>query len=173
MDQWGKNPYLHEGAQIPHTFALNVQVDGGMPISEIFSSSHEVDIDYQSKNKVRISLADGPGGGGNRDFILNYRLAQKRIDSGLLLQQGQDENFFLLMLQPPERIKIEQIPGREYIFIVDVSGSMHGFPLDISKQLLRDLIGNLRPSDRFNVLLFASGSDLLSPTSLPASADNI
>ena len=65
------------------------------------------------------------------------------------------------------------IPPREYIFIVDVSGSMHGFPLNISKKLLKDLIGNLRSTDRFNVLLFAGGSSIMSKQSLPATPKNI
>ena len=59
------------------------------------------------------------------------------------------------------------------MFIVDVSGSMHGFPLDISKQLLKDLIGNLRPTDRFNVLLFAGSAQMMSNQSLPATESNI
>ncbi|MGZ3512440.1 MAG: AgmX/PglI C-terminal domain-containing protein [Thermodesulfobacteriota bacterium] len=59
------------------------------------------------------------------------------------------------------------------MFIVDVSGSMYGFPLDISKKLLKDLIGNLRPTDKFNVLLFSGGSSLMSEQSLPATSENI
>ena len=66
-----------------------------------------------------------------------------------------------------------EIPGREYVFIVDVSGSMHGFPLEISKKLLKDLIGRLRPTDRFNVLLFSGGSTVLSEQSLPATPENL
>jgi Ca-activated chloride channel family protein len=50
---------------------------------------------------------------------------------------------------------------------------MHGFPLNISKKLLKDLIGNLRPTDKFNVLLFAGGSQLMSEHSLPANPQNI
>jgi Ca-activated chloride channel family protein len=50
---------------------------------------------------------------------------------------------------------------------------MYGFPLDISKKLLKDLIGNLRPTDRFNVLLFSGGSSLMSEQSLPATSENI
>ncbi|OEU61448.1 MAG: hypothetical protein BBJ57_08235 [Desulfobacterales bacterium PC51MH44] len=50
---------------------------------------------------------------------------------------------------------------------------MNGFPLNISKKLLKDLIGNLRPSDRFNVLLFAGGSTVMSEKSLPATQQNI
>ena len=91
----------------------------------------------------------------------------------MLLYEGEKENFFLMMMQPPKRVAPEQIPPREYIFIVDVSGSMNGFPIDISKELLKDLIGGLRPSDKFNVLLFAGSSDLMAEESLPATPENI
>ena len=50
---------------------------------------------------------------------------------------------------------------------------MHGFPLDISKTLLKDLIGRLRPVDRFNVLLFAGGSKLMAEKSVSATPENI
>ena len=70
--------------------------------------------------------------GGNRDYIIQYRLTGDQIESGLLLYKGKDENFFLAMVQPPKRVVTEQIPPREYVFIVDVSGSMNGFPLNIA-----------------------------------------
>jgi Ca-activated chloride channel family protein len=50
---------------------------------------------------------------------------------------------------------------------------MDGFPLNTSKQLLRDLIGKLRPSDLFNVVLFAGDSSVLSAKSLQANQENI
>ena len=77
------------------------------------------------------------------------------------------------MAQPPVRITGADIPAREYIFVVDVSGSMDGFPLNTAKQLLRDLIGQLRPSDLFNVVLFAGDSTVLSEKSLPADGRSI
>jgi hypothetical protein len=91
----------------------------------------------------------------------------------LLLFPGQDENFFLYMAQPPARVSTDAIPPREYIFVVDVSGSMEGFPLNTSKRLLKDLIGNLRPTDSFNVVLFAGDAAVLSPESLQANQQNI
>ncbi|MFY9574543.1 MAG: VWA domain-containing protein, partial [Blastocatellia bacterium] len=97
----------------------------------------------------------------------------KQIASGLILYQGPDENFFLYMAQPPERVMNEDIPPREYIFVVDVSGSMEGFPLNTSKRLVRDLITQLRPSDLFNVVLFAGSSTVLSPKSLSADQQNL
>jgi len=172
-ERWVANPYFHQGESPSYTFDMRVHIRAGLPVRRIVCASHPVDIGYRGKTEAVVSLDPAAAAGGNRDFILRYRLAGDRIESGLLLHAGETENFFLLMLQPPSRVAPEQIPGREYIFVVDVSGSMHGFPLDISKKLLSDLIGGLRPQDRFNVLLFAGGSTLLSERSLPATPANI
>jgi Ca-activated chloride channel family protein len=50
---------------------------------------------------------------------------------------------------------------------------MHGFPLEISKKLMASLIGNLGPTDRFNVLLFSGGSSVMAEESLAATQENI
>jgi Ca-activated chloride channel family protein len=91
----------------------------------------------------------------------------------LLLHQGADENFVLAVVEPPKAIAPAQINPREYVFVVDISGSMHGHPLNTAKVLLRNLIGNLRPTDTFNVLLFSGSSQMLNPTPVPATPANI
>jgi Ca-activated chloride channel family protein len=173
LEDWVRNPYLHQGEPPTYTFNLGVRLSAGLPIQEATCPSHKVDVRYLGPSVADLRLDPSEKTGGNRDFILKYRLSGNRIQTGLLLFQGEKENFFLAMIQPPERVTPEEIPPREYLFIVDVSGSMHGFPLDLSKKLLRDLVGNLRPTDRFNLLLFAGGSSLLSEQSLPATPANI
>ncbi|MDY7032629.1 MAG: VIT domain-containing protein [Thermodesulfobacteriota bacterium] len=172
-ETWIGNPYLRQGEPPTYTFGMEVNLSTGLPIKDLVCTSHHTDINYHGKSTAAVTLKPSEKYGGNRDFILKYRLAGGKIESGLLLFEGQDENFFLLMMQPPKRVRNVHIPAREYIFIVDVSGSMHGFPLDISKKLLKDLISNLRPTDRFNVLLFAGGSSVMSNVSLPATGNNI
>ena len=172
-EQWIQNPYLHQGKTPQYTFGMNVTIATGLPIQEMYCTSHKVQVIYDGPSLAAIKLDHSEQYGGNRDYILKYRLDGEQLESGLLLYEGDKEKFFLLMVQPPERIKISHIPKREYIFIVDVSGSMHGFPLDISKKLLKDLIGNLRPTDTFNILLFAGGSSVMSEHSLPATSQNI
>jgi Ca-activated chloride channel family protein len=171
--KWLQNPYLKEGEIPSYTFDITVNVAAGMPIKELASPSHKVKADYSGMNAAKVMLDKSEKSGGNRDYILNYRLDGNQIQSGLLLYKGEKENFFLLMMQPPKSVTNAEIPGREYIFIVDVSGSMRGFPLEISKKLLQNLIGNLRPTDKFNVLLFSGGSTLMSEESLPATSENI
>ena len=164
-DQWIKNPYLLKGSEPKTKFTIHTTVSTGIALQELVSPSHEIDTFWESDSVAKISLTEAGGFGGDRDFILNYRLAGEEIQSGLLLLEGADENFFLLMVQPPERVLPEDIPPREYIFVVDVSGSMNGFPLDTAKKLLKNLIGNLKDTDKFNVILFAGGSRLMSASS--------
>jgi Ca-activated chloride channel family protein len=172
-DQWVANPYQHEGEKPLYTFDVKVNLEAGLPIQELTCPSHKTDIHYDGATSASVQLARSERSGGNKDFILQYRLSGGKVESGLLLYPGKDENFFLAMVQPPERVEESQIPPREYIFIMDVSGSMHGYPIEISKKLLKDLIGGLRKNDCFNVLLFAGGSTVLSEKSLPATGENI
>jgi Ca-activated chloride channel family protein len=173
-ERWTANPYLKEKEVDPITFDIKVAVQSGIPIQDITCASHPVAIKYAAETKASITLDGSETNSGNRDYILRYRLAGEKIDSGLLLHENPDgENFFVLNVQPPENVTPAQITAREYVFVVDVSGSMGGFPLKTAKELLRNLIGSLKPSDQFNVLLFAGASQMLSSTSIPANPANV
>ena len=176
-EKWVATPYLKSGAASETAFDLRVALDSPVAVKEIASSSHEVEIDGVGTTHATLALkktdASNPRPGNNRDFILSYRLAGDRIESGLMLFRGQDENFFLAMALPPKAIATTEINPRDYIFVVDISGSMHGYPLETAKVLLEKLIGSLRPSDSFNVILFSGSNKLLAPESVPATRANI
>jgi Ca-activated chloride channel family protein len=168
-----QTPYQREGDQPASELHISTKIAAGVPIQDLTCASHQLVPQWQTSNTAQFTLDDTNPFEGNRDFVVRYRLAGDVISSGLLLFQGNDENFFLYMAQPPNRVETNDIPAREYIFVVDVSGSMDGYPLNTSKKLLRDLIGKLRPTDQFNVVLFAGDSTLLSPESLPATQKSI
>jgi len=170
-EDWTAAPYLHEKENPPYKFDIKVNLKTGIPLSKVSVSTHKVNIDKKHDEAV-IALSKKDKYGGNRDFILRYSLKGNKVQTGLLLYPGEKENFFLLMLEPPERININMVPPREYLFVVDVSGSMHGFPLDVSKALMKDIIEGLRKRDYFNILFFAGGSSVLSSEPLSATREN-
>lgn len=172
-EKWMSSPYLHSGEVPTGSFAIRVSLSTGIPLREVHCSSHEVNLAWVSQSVASVDLANPNDFGGNRDFILSYRLVGKEIQSGLLLYEGEGENFFLLMVQPPEQVQLADIPPREYIFVLDVSGSMDGFPIETAKELIRDLIGKLRETDRFNVVLFAGSSRVMAPSSQAATVQNV
>ena len=169
---WVENPYLHEGKGTPYEFGLTVDLRSGPPLALLTSPSHEIEVEFSGKTQALVKLKKDDKA-GTKDFVLEYRLAGKRIETGLLLYPGETENHFLLMVEPPKRITPKEILPREYVFVVDVSGSMRGFPLDVSQDLMTRIIEGLGPDEFMNVLLFAGGSSVLSTEgSLPASEEN-
>jgi len=171
-EKWVESPYLHSG-QLPQSrLALQVDISTAVPLWDLACPSHDIDARFPSASTASVRLAANEVQGANRDFILKYRLTGEAIASGLLLKEGPEENFFLAMIQPPRRSAVTRAP-MEYIFVVDVSGSMHGYPLEISKELLRNLLGSLGPHDLFNVVLFSGRSALLNDESLPATPAHI
>ena len=170
-------PVLREGEVSPSAFNLKVNLASPIGIQDIRSPSHAIDTAMDAGSAAKRASVQLAGAASrvsnNRDFILDYRLAGNAIQSGVLLHRGEKENFFLAMVQPPQAVPQAAITPRDYVFVVDISGSMHGFPLDTAKALMRQLLGNLRASDTFNVLLFSGSNRMLAPHSVPATPANV
>ena len=171
-EPWVAQPTQPAGEAPKAKFGMKIAIDSPIALKEIASATHKPQIAYRNERHADISLPASTAH-GNRDFILDYRLAGNTIESGILLSRSQDENFFLALVEPPARVNNADVVPREYVFIVDISGSMHGFPLDTAKVLLRNLVSNLKPTDTFNVMLFSGDNSVLAPQSLPATRENI
>lgn len=174
-EKYTETPYSKQGEQPAYDFDINVSMNGGMALQEISSPSHSIDVRFVDLNKQNaiVSLKPGQNKSGNKDYILKYRLAGDKIQTGLLLSEGEKENYFLLMLQPPKKVKKDDLVQREYIFVIDVSGSMNGYPLEITKAMIRELLNSMNSGDLFNIMLFDASSRFLNCTSVPATKENI
>ncbi len=172
-DAWVASPYLANGEVPPGEYHITVNLSTGVPIGEISCKSHEIKVVKEDDSRAQITLANPEDFAGNRDFILKYRLTGEDVQSGLILTGSEEEKYFMLTVQPPERFTPEEIPPREYIFVLDVSGSMYGYPLETAKDLIQNLVSDLRETDKFNLILFADDTVRLSRESLAATEKNI
>lgn len=172
-EPWVASPYLKDGDTPPGSYHISVRLAAGVPITYLTSGSHKVDVAWEEKLSAQITLSSEEEFAGNRDFILDYKLTGQEISSGLMLGTGDNEKFFMLMVQPPERVKTEDIPPREYIFVLDVSGSMEGYPIDTAKELIKNLVANLQDTDRFNLILFSDQPIQMSPEPVAATNENM
>ena len=173
-ETWTANPHLLPGTPNPAVFSLEASLSTTLVLAEVTCPSHPVAVDFKAKDRALVKISSKSGEeNANRDFILRWKLGNDRVDAGLLLHRGASTNHFLLQIAPPPRVGLDQIPPRDYVIVLDVSGSMAGFPLDTAKDLLKNLVRGLRSDDTFNVVRFASDSGVLSETPLPACAANI
>jgi Ca-activated chloride channel family protein len=166
------NPYTHAGEKPATTFDLELKLAAGLPIQRLSCDTHRTAIAFEGKADATLKLDPSEAQGGNRDVIVKYQLAGAAVQSGLLLDQGRDENTFLLMAQPPKRVAPKDLPPREFVFLMDVSGSQMGFPIEVSKVLMKEMIQGLRPQDLFNVMVFEGSSALWSPASQHATPEH-
>lgn len=173
LDQFVVTPFLHEGAPSPVRFTLEATVSSGMPLQDVRSPTHAITIAARTTDSVSLGLSPLEASPGTKDFILEYTMQDARVQSGLLAYEGKDESYFVLMAEPPKRVVKDMITPREYIFVLDVSGSMYGFPLNTAKTLMSRLLADLRPYETFNVVLFSGRAYTMAETSVPATEDNI
>ena len=152
--------FPHAG-DAPTTFDLRVHLGAPLPLAAITSPSHRIEVSGEDSMQAEVALADG-GARDARDFVLDYRLGGERTAAGLMLYQGQgqgeQENFFLALVAPPAAIEPAQVRARELVFVVGMSDSMQGESLQSARAVLRDLVGGLRPGDRFSLMQFSGAS---------------
>ena len=168
--------HLRQGEPSNTKLDLSVRFASPLPVAELRSDTHRIEVQAEDSTHAEVALADdGTGPSDNRDFVLDFRLTGDVTAGGLALFQGAPgaDNYFLALVEPPRAVPTAQINPREYVFVVDISGSMHGFPLDTARQLLRHLIGSLRASDTFNVMLFSGSNRMLSDRPVPATRANV
>jgi hypothetical protein len=162
-----------------HDISVTVTIDsGGAPLGAVASAEHAVRVEELSPTRRVVSLADAktiP----NRDFVLRWQSPAASVEPAFFAHTSDAADadarggFFALMLEPPARVEPSAKRPRELVFVLDVSGSMNGFPIEKSKELARKAIARMRPSDTFNIVTFAGATAVLWPEPKPATAENI
>lgn len=138
--------------------ALRVEIEAGVAIGSVRSAFHPVNVERPGPSRRIATLADGPVP-ADRDFELEWTLAPGNAPSAtLFVEPGAGQDHALVMVVPPSFTTDHAPLAREVIFIIDTSGSMHGTSIEQAREALALAISRLSPSDRFNIIAFASSA---------------
>src|SRR5438105_12930523 len=160
------------GLRAGHDVSLQISLDAGVPIDGLTSKTHDVNIERPDDHHAQVTLKDLttiP----NRDFILRYDVACAKISDAVLTHSTGTGGFFTLIVQPPERVTVEDVTPKELVFVLDTSGSMSGFPIEKAKETMKLALGNLYPADTFNLITFSGDEHILFPEPVPATKENL
>lgn len=151
---------------------VEVNLNAGVPVESIRSTSHDIEQINFSPNTAKITLKNEktiP----NKDFILQYDVTGKRIEDAILTHRDERGGFFTLILQPPDKVATEDRTPKEIVFVLDTSGSMGGFPIEKAKEAMKLSLDGLYPEDTFNIITFAGDTEILFPAPVPATRANL
>jgi Ca-activated chloride channel family protein len=165
-------PLLPPGMRSGHDIEIEVEMDTGVPFRDLETPSHAIQVDRHGPCRATVTLAPQdriP----NKDFVLRWKTAPDGPVAGWLTHHDQLGGTFLLILEPQARIPRAETAPREYVFVVDTSGSMNGFPLDQCKRILKRCLADLDEGDSFQVILFAGSASTFAGSPVSATSENI
>jgi Ca-activated chloride channel family protein len=155
-----------------HDISVQVTLDAGLPIQDVRSVLHAVDVRRQGRNRSIITLrnkAEIP----NKDFILRYRVAGSEVQSGILTHAQDGSGYFTLILQPPAAPPRDAIAPKEMVFVIDQTGSQSGWPIEKAKETMRQCVQNMNPGDTFQLLAFNTEVYPCFPQAVPNTPANV
>ena len=129
-----------------------LSVAAGTPAGEPVSPSHRLNVQRLNAQRFNLRLADRTL--PDHDFVLRYGVAHEDVALAAWRSPAKDGDFFLATLLPPALEFAPPTPPREFIFVLDRSGSMMGEPIAQARNALRACLRALNPQDTFRILLF-------------------
>ena len=166
--------YMKPGQRNGHDIALSLNLNAGVPVRDLRSTSHNAEVMQVDAARATAKLlpADSIP---NKDFVVKYKVAGEKPEMALLahnLGEGSD-GYFMLMIQPRLDDELKQAPPREVCFLIDVSGSMRGRPTEQVKQTMEQFFKLSKPDDTIQVVTFAGQANALFEKYVPATQANV
>jgi Ca-activated chloride channel family protein len=143
---------------------LQLSIDMGVPLGEPTSPTHPLTVHRESANRVVLSL-DGrhiP----DRDFTLRLPVATDAVQAATWVSQASDGECVLVTVLPP-RVPSGSPPPREFIFVIDRSGSMSQAPMDQARNALKACLRALNETDTFAIQAFDDKIEWFTPAAQP------
>ncbi len=164
------------GTRAGHDISITVNIDtGGPALGMVTSELHEV-VTSKAGGRATVTLknnADIP----NRDFVLKWRQESREVEPAVFTCAAPQGNFFAVQMTPPPAITDDEVAAiavpREMVFVLDISGSMKGRPIEKAKEVLDKALATLRPSDTFNIIKFENTLSTLWSAARPATPENL
>jgi Ca-activated chloride channel homolog len=148
---WTRNP------KVEQRFAVNVELRSGWPVEEVRAPGAEAEakITKVAEGHYKMQL-DRAGGELSKDFVFYYRLAGDlpgRVELLAYKPKANEPGTFMLTVTPG--VDLAPITGGgDYIFVLDVSGSMAGKIHTLAKGV-RQTLRQFKPDDRFRIITFS------------------
>ncbi|PHT73602.1 hypothetical protein T459_24387 [Capsicum annuum] len=100
------------------------------------------------------------------DVVITYKISSPNYHGSVLLQSPEqhdtDQRKMFSCYLFPGALECKKVFRKEVIFLVDISGSMKGKPIDDTKQALSAALSKLDSEDLFNIIAFNSEEFLFS-----------
>lgn len=149
----------------PNAILNQFKLTGNIPIASFNTNEQSTKIEKQNNREWTIK---------NELFQkqkITYQYNANEISTAVQSFTENSCDYILGIIQPPK--EITTISPREFIFVLDASGSMKGKPIEEIKKMIQSTLMQLKPHELFNIVLYSTNHENLAPNSIEASPENI
>ena len=137
--------------KVDYTVDFEINIDKTLNIKNISCPSHKINlIDEEKTERVEVLKYDL-----SKDFKLNIEL-KNELSSNAITSKTRDGKDMIYLSFMPEILDSYEDSEKEYLFIIDVSGSMEGEKLKETKRAVIECLKQLDVGDKFNIIPFES-----------------
>ncbi|WP_226704026.1 VIT and vWA domain-containing protein [Microbulbifer elongatus] len=183
-------------AHVQEAFSFNLSMRSSYPIDQFLLPAHpQAQIQQQTGQEWKASFANTAGNAAiadeegqslpaapttgsaftlDKDIVVYWRHQQGlpgAVDMVTYRPEGSDRGTFMLTLTPGDDLG-PATQGRDWTFVLDMSGSMAGKYHSLAEGVRKGL-NKLPPTDRFRMVLFNNGAQDLTGGYVPVSGANV
>lgn len=154
--------------KVDHTIDFNINIIKSLNRKSIYCPSHKINvIDEDKTERVEVLNYDL-----SKDFKLQIEL-KSELSSNAITSKTKDEKDMIYLSFMPEILDSYEDSEKEYLFIIDVSGSMMGEKLDETKRAVIECLKQLDVGDKFNIIPFESQFEAMNIKSIEYNEENM
>lgn len=154
---------------------VSVNLKSAWPLSNVRAPQvtplKAVDNSAKGEYKAEFELPNGL----TKDFVFYYRLQDNlpgRLEVIPYKKPGAAEGTFMMVVTPGLDLK-KLNSGADYVFVLDVSGSMMGEKIRTLGDGVVRVLGKMNPQDRFRLVTFSSNAKELTSGWVAATPENV
>lgn len=154
--------------KVDYTIDFNINIIKSLNRKSIYCPSHKINvIDEDKTERVEVLNYDL-----SKDFKLQIEL-KSELSSNAITSKTKDEKDMIYLSFMPEILDSYEDSEKEYLFIIDVSGSMMGEKLDETKRAVIECLKQLDDGDKFNIIPFESQFEAMNIKSIEYNEENM
>ena len=151
--------------KVEYTVDFSLHIADTVKVKSVSCESHPFTV-LEDAHEITINHYDL-----SKDLKLNITL-KNELSSHAISQKTSDGEEIVYLSFMPEILDSYEDSEKEFVFIVDVSGSMSGTKMEATKKAVIECLRQLDEGDKFNIIPFENDFKAMSISALPYNEEN-
>jgi len=140
------------------TVLIDVDITSKTAMGRVYSPTHDVHVEMRDSKHARVSF-EKSNFTPSSEFVLLISNPDREFGLDLVTNKPSSEDGYFLGLISPRfdyDVTTKKAIPKDFLFILDTSGSMEGEKIQQAKDALRYILRNLNSDDRFGIIAFST-----------------